>query len=206
MYILRWPQRSGWNVGTTQSHLISSITLILMLAFSFLRLGHHCQLTACVMSPCSCSSFHFLTIILSVAGSFTASFFLSLSLLISHCNLWFKLSSGGSFLPCQSVSSSGALLMSLFMTRRKRGVIWHQLYCLSMSSIYTTIEIKVQKASHLFQVEHFTVNLLPQDNVGLVWSDLAVTCLLTPKSFWFKCCWIICCTFFPDSPKKSDEM
>lgn len=75
----RWPQRSGWNARTAQLHLISSITLILMLAFSFLQLGHYCQLTACVMSPCSCSSFHFLTIILSVAGSFTASFFLSLS-------------------------------------------------------------------------------------------------------------------------------
>lgn len=83
--------RPNWSAAARGDHYVQAempehysctslaVLLILMLAFSFLQLGHYCQLTACVMSPCSCSSFHFLTIILSVAGSFTASFFLSLS-------------------------------------------------------------------------------------------------------------------------------
>lgn len=65
----RWPQRRGWNTRTTQCHLISSNTLIWMLFFSFSGTVIT-AISLCVMSSWFCSSFPFLTIILSVAVFF----------------------------------------------------------------------------------------------------------------------------------------
>lgn len=64
----RWPQRGGWNTRTTEQHLISGITLIRPLSFSFFA-SVITAISLCVMSPCSCS-FLFLTTVLSVAVLF----------------------------------------------------------------------------------------------------------------------------------------